>query len=197
MALTRKMLEAMSIESEKIDQIIEQHSETVEALKQQRDEYQSSAGELEQAKKRLAEVEQTLEVLEPYKGRYEETLKELNALKDSLEKDKEHARREGLYRDLLKDSGVADKRIDSILKVTDIDSLKIAEDGTLANSEDLKLAISQEWSDFIPSTEIRGANVETPPAGGVKEMTKEQILAIEDKAKRQEAIAENHEMFGF
>ena len=40
MALTRKMLKAMGIEDEKIDQIIEAHSETVDGLK----------GELEIAK---------------------------------------------------------------------------------------------------------------------------------------------------
>lgn len=33
MALTRKMLKAMGIEDEKIDQIIEEHAESVNALK--------------------------------------------------------------------------------------------------------------------------------------------------------------------
>ena len=37
MALTRKMLKAMGIEEEKIDQIIEAHTETVDALKADRD----------------------------------------------------------------------------------------------------------------------------------------------------------------
>ena len=39
MSLTRKMLKAMGIEDEKIDQIIEAHTETVDALKEQRDGY--------------------------------------------------------------------------------------------------------------------------------------------------------------
>ena len=37
MSLTRKMLKAMGIEEEKIDQIIEAHSETVDSLKAVRD----------------------------------------------------------------------------------------------------------------------------------------------------------------
>ena len=43
MALTRKMLKAMGIEDEKIDQIIEEHTESTDALKQQRDEYKAKA----------------------------------------------------------------------------------------------------------------------------------------------------------
>ena len=46
MALTRKMLKAMGIEDEKIDQIIEAHSETVDALKEQRDQYKADAEKL-------------------------------------------------------------------------------------------------------------------------------------------------------
>ena len=41
--LTRKMLKAMSIEEEKIDQIIEAHTETTESLKAERDKYKESA----------------------------------------------------------------------------------------------------------------------------------------------------------
>ena len=43
MSLTRKMLKAMGIEEEKIDQIIEAHSETVDALKKDRDTYKENA----------------------------------------------------------------------------------------------------------------------------------------------------------
>ena len=39
MALTRKMLKAMGIEEDKIEQIIEAHSETVDSLKADRDSY--------------------------------------------------------------------------------------------------------------------------------------------------------------
>ena len=46
MSLTRKFLSAMGIEQEKIDQIIEAHTETVDALKADRDKYKEQAGEL-------------------------------------------------------------------------------------------------------------------------------------------------------
>ena len=43
MALTRKMLKAMGIEDEKIDQIIEAHTETTDPLTRERDVYSLDA----------------------------------------------------------------------------------------------------------------------------------------------------------
>ena len=43
MGFSRKMLKAMNIEDEKIDQIIDAHSETVDALKADRDAYKEDA----------------------------------------------------------------------------------------------------------------------------------------------------------
>ena len=42
-SLTRKMLKAMGIEDEKIDQIIEAHSETVDALKERSADFEKNA----------------------------------------------------------------------------------------------------------------------------------------------------------
>ena len=53
MSLTRKMLKAMGIEDEKIDTIIEAHTETVDALKKERDGYKESADKLADVQKEL------------------------------------------------------------------------------------------------------------------------------------------------
>ena len=53
MALTRKMLKAMGIEDEKIDQIIDEHAESVNALKAQRDEFKEAADKADGYKKEL------------------------------------------------------------------------------------------------------------------------------------------------
>lgn len=195
MALSRKMLEAMGIENEKIDQIIDMHTETVEGLKAERDQYKDAADELEEAKKRLVEVESELEQSQPYKARYEDTQKELDDLKTSIASEKDQAQRESLYRGLLRDAGIADKRIESVLKVTDLSSLEIGEDGVLSNADDLKETITKEWAEFIPSTETRGASVENPPAVAKGGMTKDQIDAIRNPVERQKAMAENIELY--
>ena len=51
MALTRRMLKAMGIEDEKIDQIIEEHAESVNALTTQSDEFKEAAGKADDHKK--------------------------------------------------------------------------------------------------------------------------------------------------
>ena len=47
------MLKAMGIEDEKIDQIIDEHAESVNALKAQRDEFKEAAGKADGYKKEL------------------------------------------------------------------------------------------------------------------------------------------------
>ena len=61
MALTRKMLKAMGIEEEKIDQIIDEHIDVVDALKKERDGYKSDAG-------KLADVQRKLDAYEKNNG---------------------------------------------------------------------------------------------------------------------------------
>ena len=46
MALTRKALKAMGLTDEQVDSVIEMHTETAEALKQQRDEFKANADKL-------------------------------------------------------------------------------------------------------------------------------------------------------
>ena len=60
MALSRKMLRAMGIEDEKIDQIIEAHTESIDALKEQRDQYKVDAEKLPALQKKLEELRQLL-----------------------------------------------------------------------------------------------------------------------------------------
>ncbi len=56
MALTRKMLKAMGIEDEEIEQIIEEHVESVDGLKAERDRYRGGAEEAEGLRKQLEEA---------------------------------------------------------------------------------------------------------------------------------------------
>ena len=53
MALTRKYLKALGIEDEKIEQIIEAHTETVDGLKNERDGFKASADKLAEVQKEL------------------------------------------------------------------------------------------------------------------------------------------------
>lgn len=198
MALTRKMLKAMSIEDEKIDQIIEAHTETVNALKEERDSYKANA-------EKLPGVEQELTKLKdeatkdggknPYKVKYEALKEEFESYKQDISKKEAKSIKENAYRDLLKECGVSEKRINAVIKVTDLEGVELDENGKIKDADAIRKNIKDEWSDFITTNETKGASTSTPPANTGGKMTKEEILAIKDTSLRQQKMFENKDLF--
>lgn len=183
----------MSIEDEKIDQIIEAHTETVDALKEERDNYKAEAEKLPDVQKELNKIKETTaqdDAKNPYKVKYDALKEEFKAYKDEVSAKEVKADKTKAFRDLLKEVGVSEKRLDSVIKVTDIDSIEL-EDGKIKDVDALKSSVKEEWADFIPTEGTKGANVSNPPAnngGAVK--TKEEIKAIKDTSERQQAWKE-------
>lgn len=171
MSLTRKMLKAMGIEDEKIDQIIEAHTETVDAIKEQRDQFKAEAEKLPSIQKQLDEANKQLESADPdeYKAKYEQEKEAFRQYKQEQEGKETRRAKESAFRDLLKSVGVPEKRLDAVLKVSSeaIDGLEIA-DGKIKGADALAENLKTEWADFIPTTTERGADTATPPhsAGG-------------------------------
>ena len=108
------------------------------------------------------------------------------------------AKKSDAFRALLKEVGIREKRIDAVLRVSDLDSIELDEDGKIVDAGKLKKSLAEEWEDFIDSTEQQGAKTVNPPSGkgSGKTMTKDEIMAIRDPIQRQNAIAENIELFG-
>lgn len=186
MALTRKMLKAMGIEDEKIDQIIEEHTESTDALKQQRDEYKAKA-----EAKATASTEPKPKDPEPtdgYKAKYDAEKKAFEDYKANIAAEKAEADKRAKYRELIVKAGVDSKRVDSVLKVSDLSEIKV-KDGAIEGADDLVKSIKEDWADFIPTTQKVGANAPNPPKndGGVKKL--EDITKMQDPVARQEALA--------
>ena len=186
MALTRKMLKAMGIEDEKIDQIIEEHTESTDALKQQRDEYKAKA-----VAKATASTEPKPKDPEPgdgYKAKYDAEKKAFEDYKANIAAEKAEADKRAKYRELIVKAGVDSKRVDSVLKVSDLSEIKV-KDGAIEGADDLVKSIKEDWADFIPTTQKVGANAPNPPKndGGVKKL--EDITKMQDPVARQEALA--------
>ena len=201
MALTRKLLKSMGIEDEKIDQIIDAHTETVDALKDERDKYKADAEKLPALQKKLDEATETAQKAgekSPWKVKYDALKEEFDSFKAEQTKAATAAKVREAYTALLKSAGVAEKRIAAILKVTDLDSVELDEDGKIPNAKDLTKAIKTEWADFITSTQSKGAGGETPPANnpsGVKSRADiykkdDHGRFVLDAAQRQAALVE-------
>lgn len=132
-----------------------------------------------------------------WEAKYRQAVEALRRYREAVNERERIERLEAAYRALLAQAGVDPKRFDVILRVTPLDALRLSADGHLEDEAALLERIREEWADFIVTEERRGARVATPPAGAARRMTREEILAIPDTAARQQAIAENHELFGF
>lgn len=206
MSLTRKALVAMGIEAEKIDQIIEMHTEVVDAIKSERDTAKEDAKKYKADADKLADVEKELNTLkensdkpDSYKEKYDKIKKEYEDYKTAQVSKETKAAKSKAYREMLKEIGIADKRIERVMKATepDIDAIELDDNGTIKELDELKKKVKEEWSDFIVSEGKKGADTATPPSNtGGSKMTKEQIEGIKDTAARQQAMLENAELFG-
>ena len=193
MALTRKFLSALGIEEEKAEQIIAAHSETVDGLKTERDNYKADAEKLPGVQAELDDLKAAAAKNEkdPYKVKYEAMKEDFDKFKSDIEAKETAAKKEAAYKQLLKDAGVPERRFDAILRVTDLNDFELDAEGNPKEAAKFADAIKTEWADFIPVKSTAGANVPTPPAsapGAVK--TKKEIMEITDTAERQKAWAE-------
>lgn len=204
MGLTRKALSAMGIEAEKIDQIIEMHTEVVDALKSERDSAKDEAKKYKADSDKLAATQKELDELkaqsgnDAYKEKYEKVKSEYDAYKGEITAKETKAAKSTAYRDMLKEIGISDKRLDAVLKVADLDSIELDDEGKIKDVDNLKKNAKEEWAEFIETKGTQGAKTPTPPAGngGGSTLTKDQIMNIKDAEARQKAMLENPDMFG-
>ena len=161
MALTRKMLKAMGIEEEKIEQIIEAHTETVDGLKADVTRYKTDAERLPGVQKELDDLKAAGD--DGYKAKYEqehsafESFRQAQAVKDT------RTAKENAYRALLKAVGVGENRLEKVLKLCDVDAVELDEQGGIKDADALKETLKTEWADFIVTTQTQGANMANPP----------------------------------
>ena len=196
MSLTRKMLKAMGIEEEKIDQIIEAHSETVDSLKADRDSYKEDAEKLKDVQKELDDLKAKGD--DGWKEKHDRLKEEFDQYKNDVQEKETKAAKEAAYRAILKDANLSEKGIEKAVKYAEWDKIELGEDGKLKGANDHIKAAREEWAEYVTTTTTTGAKTSTPPAnnGGKTGKTKEEIMAIRDPAVRQAEIAKNPEVFG-
>jgi myosin heavy subunit len=167
LALTRAKLKAMGLEDEKIEAIIDEHSESVTALKQQRDEYRAKAEQADELSKQVEALKASGAGNDENAEKLAALTAEFDAYKQQVANEKGEAEKRGLYRELLAKAGVDAKRIDSVLKVSDLSNVTV-KDGALENAAELTEGIKTDWADFIATTTTEGASVAHPVTGGTK-----------------------------
>ena len=190
MALTRKMLKAMGIEEDKIDQIIEAHAETVDGLKADVNKYKGDAEKLPSVQKELDEMKAAGdgEKAKGWEKKYNDLLAENT-----------RAAKEKAFRAILKDANLSEKGIEKAIKYAAWDSMELDDNGGLKGAKEHIKSAKEEWSEYVETTTVTGANTATPPANnGGAQLTKADIYKKDEKGRyvmstsdRQKALAEN------
>lgn len=162
LALTRKLLEGMGIEDKAIESIIEAHSETVNGLKADRDKYKEQAQKVPDLQKKLEEAEAASGSGDEWQQKYEDEHQAFEDYKVQVATEKAEADKAQAYRGMLMGAGIDPKRIDAIMRVTDLRQVEM-EDGKLKDTEKLQESAKQEWADFVVKSNTQGSNPATPP----------------------------------
>ena len=195
MALTkaqvREILSAAGVDSEHmseaVDRIISGHTASIEALREERDNYKAKA---EQADELATENAKLKEDAKAYADKdYDKLKAEYDQYKSDVAKKETRSQKESAYKSLLKEAGIAERHHAKIIKYSDIDGIELDEKGNAKNAKALLKSIEDEWGDHAEKSEVSGAKTATPPksTGGVTK-TKDEIMQIKDTSERQAAL---------
>lgn len=193
MSLSRKLLESMGLDADKVSTIIENHVETVDALKAQIASYKSDAEKYQTASDELARVKAELEDLKSAGGdwqtKYEKEHSLFEEYKNSISAKETLANKSSAYKALLKEVGVSDKVLEKVLRTADLSAIEL-EDGKVKDADKVKEAIKADWSEFIVQGRREGADTPTPPNNDNKTFTHDEIMKMtpEEINKNWESI---------
>lgn len=170
MALTKKMLKAMGLTDDQIEQIFDGHEESLNVQRETISDIKNKLEKAEAETERLKNVEKDLLKANAKIEEAEGTAKKLKSLRDEYDSYKAEVVKKATkeskgkaYRKLLSAAGIPEKRHDSIVKLTDLDAVEMDESGNITNAKDLSKNIAEEWADFIVTKSEQGSSVPTPP----------------------------------
>lgn len=167
--LTRKFLTALGIEDENVqDQIIAAHTETTDALKEQRDSYKADAEKLPEVQKELDGLKSQEGDEDKYKNKYDQLKKDFDNYKEEQQQKETSAKKKAAYKKLLKEAKISTDALEDVLRISEFDKIEFDEDGNVKDADKLKESIKEKWKTFITETKETGAHVGNPPEGAGK-----------------------------
>ena len=144
MALTKEFLSGLGVEGDAAARILSEHGAGLSALNAERDAALSARREAEEhaAGERAA----------------------FDAFRAESERRLAAQEKKSAYRALLQRAGVAERFLDSVLRVTPLDGVPFS-DGTITDAEERLNGNRREWRDFSVHTETSGTVTTAPPEG--------------------------------
>jgi Ribonuclease G/E len=192
---------------EAVDKIVEGNVASIDALREEITDLKTKLKTAEGDSGRLKDVQKELDDLKAKveadnKARegkdYDALKKEFDDYKAEREAQDTRAKKETAFRGLLKDLNISDKGAKLAVKYQDFGAIELDEEGKVKDATALRKSLKEDWGDYIVQEKEEGADTKTPPGsetGGNGGKTREEIMAIKDRAERQKAIADNIELF--
>lgn len=179
---------------EKEQQIMDGHIAVTDSIKDDRDKWKAEADKAADLQKQLDSINGG----EDWKKKYEDEHNAFEDFKKQTANEAETAKVQAAYRKLLADEGISEKRLDKILKLSDLSKVKLDKDGNITNADELKKTINDDWGEFKTTVTTQGAKIDNPPTVNNGKRSMEEIYAKDEHGRyklsteeRQKAIAEN------
>ena len=163
MGITKKFLQSMEIPDNKIELIFDEYANAIAGITADRDRYKEQADQLASVEKELVKAQAKAEELETVSEQLKKVRAEYADYKAGVDADKVKAVKEKAYRQLLQETGISEKAIDKIIKVTDLSGVEVDDKNNVKDKTEIIKNIKTEWSDFIITQTERGAEVANPP----------------------------------
>lgn len=200
MALTRKFLAALGIEADKVDEIINAHSETVDALKEQLKTAKEDAEKLKDTQKKLDDLKADVKNNYKSKSDFDKLDKEFKDYKTEVTSKEAAAAKEKAVRAYFEGKGIKGANLEIAIRGSKDEVAAIELDGDkIKNPKALDDLVSGTFKGLVSVTGQKGAGTNNPPANGGSgdtKKTRDEILAIKDGPSRRKAMAEHPELFG-
>lgn len=129
----------------------------------EKDRYNAKLDEIETLKNEKQTAEDNATTAGKWEAKYTKLKTEFDEYKADTEAKAKLSEIKGAYRKLLEESGIDAKRLDTIIRATVFDGMKLDTEGKLENADALKKTIEKEWADFKVTTQTKGADVANPP----------------------------------
>lgn len=177
MALTRKFLKALNVEDAAIDEIINAHTETVEAVKSERDSYKEQAAKLEPLQKDLDALKEKVKSEYVPKTDLEKVKKEYNDYKTDVSAKQTRAATEKAVKAYLNSKGITDNIDIAMMSLESRMGDFELEGENLKDTKSLDELIGGKLSKLVTNIEKQGLDVGTPPHGSGNSYRNDEIAA--------------------
>lgn len=191
--LTRKMLKAMAIDDEKIDQIIEAHTETVDALKKERDDFRDKAEQYDTVKKELDGLKNGKD----WKAEHDTLKKAFDDYKKTVTEKEVAAAKTKAGRAYFESKGIKGGNLEIAMRGAKDEISALELDGDkIKDTKALDALISGDYKGLIVSESTKGADPVNPPAGGGSVLkSRAEIYAKDEKGRyKMDAIQRQQEL---